>query len=400
MIVQDDVPFSVDELTAAWLSRSLKDSGVLTTGDVESISLKRIGEQVGFNGEVVIVQPEYSGLSTSESPPASLVLKIPTTTKNRILGQTMGLYEKEIRFYRDLQPVLDIRTPKHYCSALDEADDPDVILERLYGMNKLPIFVIRGIMALASWFVSGHPRKYALFIEDLSDYRIGDQAKGCSDEDVRNIVSMMGRLHGQYWDSEELAGMSWIAPYSVTSRIMQMRYLSSVGRYLKEAGHTLSDKQRDMLAWLKAEGANLTERFDEGPATLLHGDVRLDNICFDDSSGEVLLFDWQTLLRGPGASDLAYFISATLPAEASEDEVNELIDLYHACLAEQGVTIDRGELRSQYEIGMLLMFHRILPAIYEGDMELGDERGLPLLQAWIARILARLEPVDHRAISA
>lgn len=399
MIVQEDVPFSVDELTADWLSRSLKDSGVLTDGVVESISLRRIGEQVGFNGEVVIVLPEYSGLSASESPPASLVLKIPTTTKNRILGQTMGLYEKEIRFYRDLQPVLDVRTPKHYCSAVDEADDPDVILERLYGMNKLPIFVIRGIMALASWFVSGHPRKYALFIEDLSDFRIGDQAKGCSDEDVRNIVTTMGRLHGQFWGSKELAEMSWIAPYSVTSRIMQMRYLSSVGRYLKEEGNTLSEKQRDMLGWLKAEGANLTERFDEGPATLLHGDVRLDNICFDDNSSEVLLFDWQTLLRGPGASDLAYFISATLPVEASEDEVNELIDLYHTSLAEQGVTIDRAELRSQYEIGMLLMFHRILPAIYEGDMELGDERGLPLLQAWIARILARLEPVDHSTIS-
>ncbi|MBL6690949.1 MAG: phosphotransferase [Pseudomonadales bacterium] len=399
MIVQEDVPFSVDELTADWLSRSLKDSGVLTDGVVESISLRRIGEQVGFNGEVVIVLPEYSGLSASETPPASLVLKIPTTTKNRILGQTMGLYEKEIRFYRDLQPVLDIRTPKHYCSALDEADDPDVILERLQGMNKLPIIVIRGIMALASWFVSGHPRKYALFIEDLSDYRIGDQAKGCSDEDVRNIVTTKGLLHGQYWGSEELREMSWIAPYSVTSRITQMRYLSSVGRYLKEEGSTLSDKQRDMLGWLKAEGAKLTECFDEGPATLLHGDVRLDNICFDDSSGEVLLFDWQTLLRGPGASDLAYFISATLPVEASEDEVNELIDLYHASLAEQGVTIDRAELRSHYEIGMLLMFHRILPAIYEGDMELGDERGLPLLQAWIARILARLEPVDHRAIA-
>ncbi|MBO6701164.1 MAG: phosphotransferase [Pseudomonadales bacterium] len=399
MIVQEDVPFSVDELTADWLSRALKVAGVLEDGTVEVIELQRIGAQVGFNGEVVIVLPSYANLSEVESPPASLVLKIPTATKNRILGQTMGLYEKEIRFYRDLQPVLNIRTPKHYCSALDEADDPDVILERLYGMNRLPLWIIRGIMALASWFVSGHPRKYALFIEDLSGYRLGDQAEGCSPEDIRNIVSTMGRLHGQYWGSEELAGMSWIAPYSVTSRIMQMRYLSSVQRYLKHEGVSLSDKQRDMLAWLKSEGINLTERFDEGPATLLHGDVRLDNMGFDDDTNEVVLFDWQTLLRGPGAADLSYFISATLPVEASEAEVNELIDLYHQSLVEQGVALDRPELRKQYEVGMLLMFHRILPAIYEGDMELGDDRGLPLLQAWIARILARLESVDHRAIA-
>ncbi len=400
MIVQDDVPFTVDELTAEWLTQAMQGAGVLTEGRVEKLSLRSVGEQVGFNGEVVIVSPSYANLSAVDesNAPASLVLKIPTATKNRILGQTMGLYEKEIRFYRDLQPKLAIRAPKHYCSALDVADDPDVILERLYGMNRLPIWVIRGIMALASWFVTGHPRKYALFIEDLSSYRMGDQVEGCSDEDIRQIVTTMARLHAQFWASENLAGMSWIAPYSVTSRIMQMRYQSSVGRYLSEEADNLSVAQRDMLGWLKANGIELTERFGDEPSTLLHGDFRLDNICFDDSTQEVLLFDWQTMQRGPGVADLAYFISATLPVEASETEVNELIDLYHETLKGQGVSVERDQLRWQYEVGMLLMLHRILPAIYEGDMDLDSERGLPLLKKWLSRILARLDPVDHRSI--
>lgn len=396
MKVDDDVPYSIEDVTAGWLSRGLQEFGVIQDCAVTDFSMEVLGDQVGFNGEVAIIAPTYT--PPCAAAPASLALKIPTASKNRILGQTMGLYEKEIRFYRDLQPGLRIRTPRHYYSALDVADDPDVILSRLQGMNRLPIWIIRGIMALANRFVAGNPRRYALLIEDLSDYRMGDQAAGCSHDDVRNIVSTMARLHGQFWASESLGGMSWITPYAVTSRIMQMRFLQGVDRYLADAGASLTPERRDLVGWLRNNGIELTERFGAEPATLLHGDFRLDNICFDDATGEIVLFDWQTMLAGPGASDLAYFISATLPEDTEEAEVNELIDLYHGELSRQGIDVPRKRLRWQYEMGMLTMLHRVLPTTYPEQMDLGNGRGLPLLQAWISRIYARLEPVEHESI--
>ena len=400
MIVENDVPFSVGELTAEWLSRGLRSSGLLHEGSVEKIDQRRLGDQVGFNGEVVIVSPTYSALNVAESKtaPKSLVLKIPTASKNRILGQTMGLYEKEIRFYRDLQPIMNIRTPTHYYSALDIADDPDVILERLRGMNRLPIWVIRVIMALAGWVVTGNPRKYALLIEDLSDYRMGDQAKGCSDEDVKNVISTMAQMHAQFWDSKALTEMTWISPYAVVSRMMQMRYLQSIGRFISEEGGNLSLEQRDTLNWLKVNGIALTELFGEESATLLHGDCRLDNICFDDKLNQVIFFDWQTMQSGPGAADLAYFISATLTEEDGEDRVNAIIEHYLQALNLYGITLNPQRLRWQYEAGMLLMLHRLLPAIYAGNMDLNAERGLPLMKGWLMRILKRLIPIDPQRL--
>jgi aminoglycoside phosphotransferase (APT) family kinase protein len=398
MEVQEDVPFSLEEVTADWLSKGFTETGLLASGAVKAIDVQRIGEQVGFNGEVAMVTPHYEG--DAAAAPDRLVLKIPTASKNRILGQTMGLYEKEIRFYRDLQPGLSIRTPRHYYSALDIADDPDVILERLEGMNKLPIWMIRGLMAAASWFVSGHPRKYVLLIEDLSGYRMGDQEAGCPEADIESIIVAMARLHAQYWASAELPRMSWIAPYAVTSRIMQMRYLQAYKDFMSDQGAGLTAAQQKLVQWLKVHGTALTEKFGEEPATLLHGDFRLDNICFDDEAGEIILFDWQTMQAGPGASDLAYFISATMPVETDEGTITALIDQYHGELGGHGVDIERDQLQRQYETGMLCMLHRVLPTVYLPSMDLDEERGLPLLKAWLSRIFKRLDAIDHQKLTA
>ena len=177
-----------------------------------------------------------------------------------------------------------------------------------------------------------------------------------------------------------------------------MRFLQGVDQYLCDEGGSLTPGRRDLIGWLRKNGIALTETFGDEPATLLHGDVRLDNICFDDATGEVVLFDWQTILAGPGASDLAYFISATLPGDADESQVDELIDVYHGELSQHGVDVSRDRLRWQYEVGMLTMLHRVLPTTYPDQMELDAGRGLPLLQAWISRIYNRLEQIDHERI--
>ena len=69
-----------------------------------------------------------------------------------------------------------------------------------------------------------------------------------------------------------------------------------------------------------------------------------------------------------------------MPGDVAEDRVQELISLYHSELTKQGVEIDLKELRWQYDVGMLNMLHRLLPTVYQGDMVLDAERGLPLLK--------------------
>ena len=396
MLTHADVPFCLDEISADWLTQALREGGVLTDERVTDFSHKVIGEGAGFNGEVAILSLQYS--QRPADAPESMVLKIPTALKNRVLGQTMGLYEKEIRFYRDLQPTLTLRTPRHYYSALDTFDDPDLVLGRMEGLNRMPIWLISILSKVASFVIARTPRRYALLIEDLSGYRLGDQMDVCSDEDTRRVLVAMAKFHGQFWDSSTLSTMSWVAPVAVTSRIIQMMFLQSIDKYRSANADSLSDRQLALIKWLKENGIALTEKMGEEPATLLHGDVRLDNVCFDDASDEVLLFDWQTMTRGPAGMDLAYFLSATVPAEASDSKISELIDFYHDQLREAGVTISPARLRWQYEIGMLAMLHRILPTLFRDEMDLGAERGPQMMQAWVDKIFSRVEGIEFETV--
>ncbi|MEM7020322.1 MAG: phosphotransferase, partial [Pseudomonadota bacterium] len=362
MLTHADIPFSLADINKEWLTEALRENGIIRQESVIDFSHHMIGAEAGFNGDVAILQLQYSDPHTEA--PESMVLKIPTASKNRIQGQTMGLYEKEIRFYRDLNPLLNIRSPAHYYSALDIADDPDVVLERMQGLNKLPMWLIAVLTKLARWLIAKTPRRYVLLIEDLSGYRIGDQMQGCSDEDARRVLRAIASLHGQFWESEQLASMSWIMPVTLTSKIIHMIFLQSIGKFRAANEYQLSDRQGQIIDWVTENGIALTEKLGEEPATLLHGDVRLDNICFDDDSQDVLLFDWQTMQRGPAGMDLAYFLSAAMPIEADESRINALIAFYHGQLQANGVEISLSRLRWQYELAMLSIVHRILPVLY------------------------------------
>jgi thiamine kinase-like enzyme len=208
----------------------------------------------------------------------------------------------------------------------------------------------------------------------------------------------MAKLHGQFWNSKELSDMSWIAPVAATSKIIQMMFLQNVGKFMALNKGTLSERQVQLTLWLKANGEALTEKLGEESPTLLHGDFRLDNICFDDTKGEILLFDWQTMSSGPSGMDLAYFLSAALPVGTGEEKIDELLKYYHEALKSAGVGISPARLRWQYEIGMLATLQRIIPAAHTGQLDLGSGRGPQMMQAWIDKTFDKVENVQFETM--
>ena len=396
MIVDSDVPFSLKEINAAWLTRALKDGGVISDEEVTGFTHRVIGQETGFLGEVAILNLTYS--RADSGAPSSMVLKIPTPLKNRRMGQSMGVYEKEIRFYSQLSTSLNVRSPKHYYGALDKFDDPDVVLSRLEKLHRSPIWLVAIFSLLLMWFVGFRPRRYVLLIEDVSYLRLGDQVGGCSHEDMKRALGAMAKLHAQFWDTDELRAMTWVQPGHLTSKLIHMMYLQSGGKFIEANGDRITERQAELLTWLKANGMALTEMLGSEPRTLLHGDFRLDNLCFDDQTGEVLLLDWQTMLTGSIGQDLAYFLSASVPLDTPDEDIQDLLHHYQQCLADEGIEISEDWLRWQYEAGMVATLYRIAPTANDENLDFGEQRGPELINTWIVKILNKLEGIEFEQL--
>ena len=129
----------------------------------------------------------------------------------------------------------------------------------------------------------------------------------------------------------------------------------------------------------------------EAPETLVHGDLRLDNLVFRND--EPVFFDWQAIRRGPAAYDVAWFLSGASDDLTPGDEA-ELLRAYHAALGEHGVSGYPFEaFERHYHMGLLTTV-QTLGLLTILDVGEGEDRGAEMARAWVRRLRARLATID------
>lgn len=290
-----DVP---DALTPAWLTSALASAGHLGGAAVVAVDVRPLG--TGQMCDSVRVSLRYD---RETGAPATLVAKLPAADEtSRTTAVAMGSYEKEVRFYQELAPGLDVRTPRPYYADLEP----------------------------------GTPR-FVLLLEDLAPAVQGDQLAGCSPAAAEVAVDELVRLHAPRWGDASLAELSWLTGDVDAGRAMALMLLPTLWEGFQEryAAH-LTDEVRTAGEQLFAHlGAYLDGG--PGPRTVVHGDFRLDNLLFHPSGSSVAVVDWQTCALGAGAGDVAYFIGAGLLAEHRRDAEQRLVRRYLDGLVEAGV---------------------------------------------------------------
>lgn len=388
----DRIPLSLAEVDARFLTDALREVGILQHQEVTELRTRVIGEGAGFMGEVVDLDLTLS--HECDGVPTSMILKIPIATRNRRIGQTLGVYEREIRFYRDLQPLLPIRTPGHIYSAMDVTTDPRHTLKALELVDRLPIWLIRSALPAVNWLTGREDNRFILIIENLSGYRVGDQVTGCSMDDARIALRSMANMHARFWNSSELTALPWLVPMKLIPKPLHMMFLKTINEFKAHHASWLSNRNIEVLDWIKSHYIELVKTLAGRPQTLVHGDFRLDNLSFDDSRQEVILFDWQTTGTGPAGSDLAYFLSSSLGIETDDATLGELVEYYRGQLAEHGICVSREAMQWEYEAGLLAVLHRTVPAQFQDMLEFGQGRGMDLIDTWVRRVFRRLEHVD------
>ncbi len=380
------IPERLDDLTPEWLTAALRASGELApAGAVTSVERQVLGEGEGFLGDLARLTLSYEG----GEGPATVIAKLPKLA-NRAMGELLGAYERESCFYDEVAADLPLATPRMYYGDFDR----DAASERqemaLKLADRTPRFLSARMTQLGMWVSGRKKRRYILLIEDLGDAEPGDQLTGISPERCATVLASVARMHATFWNSTAVENRFWLVPLSIDARIRNSLFQDSQLVFREQFAHVVDDGFAKALSWAAAHGEDAVRGlYREAPVTLIHCDLRLDNVAFRD--GQPIVFDWQLVRRGPAAYDVAYFLSGACPDLTPEDE-GELLRGYLAALEKLGVRDYSFEaLERDYHLGLLTAMQTLTAT---GLVDMGEGRGLHLMEAWYERLGARVGGID------
>ncbi|MBI4936508.1 MAG: phosphotransferase [Actinobacteria bacterium] len=339
------------QITSEWLS------GVL--GAPVTISAdQRIGDGlVGMNIRYSLQVPDGSGL------PSSIIAKLPSPDPtSRATGISLRNYEREVKFYNEIQPTVDIRVARCYHGEW-HADNGD----------------------------------FVLLLEDLSPAAQGNQITGCTAEHARRSVLELARLHGPRWGDPTLNDIEFLERRTAESAAqLQMIWTMFVPGFLGVYSK-----------YLDAEGIALVERFGaripqwiEGrslPGTVTHGDYRLDNLMFGGEQGgyPISVVDWQTPGHGPASGDVSYFMGAGPWPNVRKEIERDIVAEYLAALGEYGVSVDEGEFFQQYSRDA---FAGVIMAVVASQIVGSSDRSEAMFAAMATRHVRHALDLDSESL--
>jgi len=387
-----EIPRRLDELTPAWLTGALRARGLLGGGRVAAARVDCIGDGVGYTGQVARAHLDLDGDAASRGAPATLIVKLPTLERRvRGAAEMLGAYEREIRFYEELAPGFPVRVPRCYFAAMDPGAKPGTDVRMARFLERLPPRVLSGFLRFAQWLTGYSRRRFVLLLEDLAPAHPGDQVAGCSHESATAVLAAMATMHAAFWNERGLDHLPWLARVDVAPRLGHTLFRRARPAFDRLYGARLPAHCHALAGWLDRHALALGEALAARPFTLLHGDLRLDNIFFGPEGATFA--DWQSLARGPALYDVAYFVTATLPPSARGEEEMALLESYHRTLVAAGVeSYDLASCRLDYERARLMTLARLISV---GDtIEFETPRARSLIEGWIERLTTRLAGVD------
>lgn len=340
MAVAAAFPKTVDELTPEWLASVLGRP-------VRSIRTEPIGVGIGILGVLYRVHLEPAG------EPSTVVVKMSSPfAENRAFGSGYTLYEKEVRFYQQAAGRVPLRTPTCWFAGIDDANE---------------------------WC--------CIVMEDVSAGVSPDQIAGLTLDEAAAAVDALAGLHGTYWEHPDLDSMTWLprldAPQFLAAEqncqalfpVFEERYGPALGAAHVELSRSLLPHIAELLTWWASRG----------PDTLTHSDMRGDNLlfCGEPSMANLVVLDWQMVVRSRGAYDLSYFLIGSLTVDDRRRWQDQLVQRYVDGLARHGVKgYDAARcLQDMREWTLVLV--STSPALAAADT--GNERGRTFVTQMLSR---------------
>ncbi|MDE2435401.1 MAG: phosphotransferase [Sphingomonadales bacterium] len=336
-----EFPTRPDAVEAGWLEERLRAAGVIGDARITGLTWQAIGTgQVGDSARFHLTYDREG------AGPATVAGKFPAADQtSRGTAAAFGLYAREVGFYRELRPQLDIRVATPHVAEID----PD-------GVDFLLVF------------------------EDLGPARGGNQLESCSLADARQAIAQAAAFHAPSWGNPAILDAAWLRPAPGVAEQVRALYPNAQAIFRDRYADSLEPEYMAICEELN-DAANLWFGRNVPPKCLIHGDFRLDNMLFDIHGGAepIAVLDWQTVALGNGLTDIGYFLGCGIGAALRRAYEHELLDLYCAEMTRRGVPLDRAGIWDDYRIGALHgLSTAVFSAAYVERTPRGDENFLSM----------------------
>lgn len=348
------IPTGPAELTPEWFDEHLG-------WKVDAVDAVQIGIGIGVSSTLYRVT--FDGGKGPDSVPDTVVVKlVAIDPAAAFTSQVLKFYEREVQFYDKLADTAPVRTPHGY-----------------YGE------------------VSGDGASFVAVIEDLAGNRIVDQTEQMTLEDAGRIIDAVADWHARWWNNVD--GM---CDTGQTVALSDPIYPAMLPGLFDEGWAKLNATpacvpgdalQAIGTRWTTAV-AELLQRLSTGPETLLHGDVRTDNIMFAPDETPIFM-DFQILGTGSAAYDLAYFVTQSLDVDAVGEM--ELFQRWITRLEANGVPADDlSDMWEQYRNAAA--FCLVYPVVASRGMDFDDPRQVALANSMVHRFERAASDLDLASV--
>ena len=348
------IPTSMQDVTDQWLIHRLSAHPDFADDPISSVNRQSVGAGIGQVGEFnkVIVTTESAQTTT-----LFLKLRAPIEGMHAV-ALRYKMYEKEVRFYKELAAQMAVRTPKVYYADYDPATE-----------------------------------NVALLMEFLEGWHSPDQITGASHNQTLAAIRQLAAINAPYWNRTQ--DLPWL-PTTQTDYMQQMIQDIQACRdiFFERFGDALPISKSDFYRIIDSWPAIL-DGLSEGNLTLTHYDYRVENMFFSSDESAVAVIDWQLIGAIRAGWDLAYLLGTNIPTEQRRANEQQYIDLYVERMRDQGVNYSAAELRQDMKWSLLGLCS--IAVIGGANFDASNARSFKLFKVISIRLFDAI--ADHEALT-
>lgn len=340
-----------EELTPEWLTEALR-TNVLSNATVTTAEVTPLGPGQGLIGSLFRVKLQYD--DKERDAPTTLIAKLSARPGPiRDLATRFRMYERETHFYRELAGRVNLPTPKLYYANANEDG----------GLT--------------------------LLIEDMAPAQAGDLMAGTTLQEIDRLLEPLATMHAEWWDSPALDELDWLPSLNdpVALEIASDVSGNAWDLFVANFGEHLPPKVR-RIGDILGNDRSVLDRLSAAPRTLVHADLRINNLMFDESGALRAVLDWQSTVAARGPLDVARLFVNNLEPENRRLAEAELLPRYHRLLREKGVTgysyrdcWEDYRLAIVNQFGQVIVLSSLLNIDEHLDEDLGPKTGTRLVVA-------------------